>query len=355
MPIKVAKELIDIQWSGFAPGSATRALPAILLPLAIAVATNRPVAGAIIAAGAMPLGVAYVLRPPLRASAMAFASLGMALSALVGTLAGHSKIAIILVAAAWTFWCRLLWALGPNTSWIGQQCVLNVLVASGFRGTARDAVIRAALIFGGGMLQAVIATTSRQLRQYLAPAGLGTLMRTSEQRFRANLQLLSANLTLDSETCRYALRATLTIGIATAIYACIGFQEAFWMPMIALIVLREQFHETLIRGLALAGGTLAGAWLTSFLTADLRPGPVVLAILIIISIWLCYSLLNVNYMLFAACLTSYIVFVLALIGLPEQTVAFYRSLYAFVGGGLAILAAQLLPRWELKPATAKTA
>ena len=132
MPIKVAKELIDTQWSGFAPGSATRALPAILLPLAIAVATNRPVAGAIIAAGAMPLGVAYVLRPPLRASAMAFASLGMALSALVGTLAGHSKIAIILVAAAWTFWCRLLWALGPNTSWIGQQCVLNVLVASGF-------------------------------------------------------------------------------------------------------------------------------------------------------------------------------------------------------------------------------
>jgi uncharacterized membrane protein YgaE (UPF0421/DUF939 family) len=76
---------------------------------------------------------------------------------------------------------------------------------------------------------------------------------------------------------------------------------------------------------------------------------------IIVSIWLCYSLLNVNYMLFAACLTSNIVFVLALIGLPGQTIAFYRSLYAFVGGGLAILAAQLLPRYEIKPATAKTA
>ena len=63
MPVKVAKELIDPQWSGFTPGAATRALPAILLPLAIAVATDHPVAGAIITVGAMPLGVAYVLRP----------------------------------------------------------------------------------------------------------------------------------------------------------------------------------------------------------------------------------------------------------------------------------------------------
>jgi uncharacterized membrane protein YgaE (UPF0421/DUF939 family) len=114
--------------------------------------------------------------------------------------------------------------------------------------------------------------------------------------------------------------------------------------MIALIVLRENFHARLIRGLALARGTLAGAWLTTFLTAELHPGPIALAIMIIISVWLCYGLLNANYMLFAACLTSYIVFVLALIGLPQQTIALYRSLYAFVGGGLAILAAQLLPQ-----------
>jgi uncharacterized membrane protein YccC len=286
---------------------------------------------------------------------MVLASLGMGLSALVGTLAGHSNVAIVLVAAAWSFGCRLLWTLGPNASWIGQQCVLNALVASGFRGTARDAVIRAALIFGGGLLQAIIATTSRQLRQSLTPTRLRVLIKATEPRLRADLQLLGANLTLDSEACRYALRAALTIAIATAIYAAIGFQDAFWMPMIALIVLRENFHRTLIRGLALAGGTLAGAWLTTFLTAELRPGPVALVILILVSVWLCYSLLNVNYMLFAACLTSYIVFVLALIGLPGQTIAFYRSLYAFVGGGLAILAAQLLPRYEIKPATAKTA
>jgi Fusaric acid resistance protein-like len=286
MPVKVAKELIDTEWSGFAPGSATRALPAILLSLAIAVATNHPVAGAIIAAGAMPLGVAYVLRPPLRASAMVLASLGMGLSALVGTLAGHSNVAIVLVATAWSLCCRLLWPLGANASWIAQQCVLNVLVASGFRGTARDAVIRAGLIFGGGLLQAIVAKTSRQLRQYLAPTGLVILMQTTEPRLRADLRLLGANLTLDSEACRYALGAALTIALATTIYVAIGLQDGFWIPMIVVIVLREKFHATLIRGLALAGGTLAGAWLTTFLTAELRPGPIALAIMIIISVWL---------------------------------------------------------------------
>jgi hypothetical protein len=72
------------------------------------------------------LGVAYVLRSPLRASAMVLASLVMGLSTLVCTLAGHSNVAIVLVAAAWSFWCRLLWALGVNVSWIGQQCVLKM-------------------------------------------------------------------------------------------------------------------------------------------------------------------------------------------------------------------------------------
>jgi NAD/NADP transhydrogenase beta subunit len=47
--------------------------------------------------------------------------------------------------------------------------------------------------------------------------------------------------------------------------------------------------------------------------------------------------LYVNYLLFAACLTSYIVFLLALNNLPQAQIARQRAICTIIGGGLALL------------------
>ncbi len=59
--------------------------------------------------------------------------------------------------------------------------------------------------------------------------------------------------------------------------------------------------------------------------------------LIVLCAWVAYTLLNVNYGLFAIFLTGYIVFLLDFGGLSTQSVVARRTINTALGGGLALL------------------
>jgi uncharacterized membrane protein YccC len=73
------------------------------------------------------------------------------------------------------------------------------------------------------------------------------------------------------------------------------------------------------------------------IASSLRPGPHALVILVLVFAWVCYAVLNVNYALFAAGVTSYVVFLLALAGLPETAIIRHRAVNTLAGGALALL------------------
>jgi uncharacterized membrane protein YccC len=77
--------------------------------------------------------------------------------------------------------------------------------------------------------------------------------------------------------------------------------------------------------------------------ATVKPGPLELACLVLAFAFLCYALLNVNYGIFAVCLTSLVVFELAMVGLPEMQIATARLLNTVVGGSIALAAHVLWP------------
>ena len=108
--------------------------------------------------------------------------------------------------------------------------------------------------------------------------------------------------------------------------------------MRALLVLKPDFHQTFVLGVARITGTLAGAALATFIAAALRPGEVTAAILIASFAWLCYCLNRVNYALFSVSMTVYIVFLLTLAGLPEMDTVKYRAINTTAGGLAALLA-----------------
>ena len=72
------------------------------------------------------------------------------------------------------------------------------------------------------------------------------------------------------------------------------------------------------------------------------------ALFIALFAWLAYSLVNVNYGLFAIFLTAYIVFLLDFAGLSARVVVAHRTLNTVLGGGLALLSYStvLLRRWQ---------
>ena len=333
-------ETLKLEWSEFDARATIRCTITIALLFAIGLAINRPIGGMLAASGAMTAGFGSFKRiHQSRIAPMLFASIGMCLSTFVGTLAGHSNISIALIAGLWGFCYGLLGALGSGTSWIGQQCVIAMLVASTYPVNSQ-ATDRAILVLAGGLLQTLVFVALWRIE------GLPNIRSDAAKAYELTgrvknvLQTLHQHLTLDSTTCRYGLQIAITLTIATTVSRLMGFSHAYWVPMTTLLVLKQDLQHTFKQSLARIAGTFVGAGLATLIAAT-RPGSVALAVLVVIFTWLCYTFQSVNYAAFAACMTSYIVFLLAFAGLSEMTVVTSRTFDTAIGGMLALLANSL--------------
>ena len=85
------------------------------------------------------------------------------------------------------------------------------------------------------------------------------------------------------------------------------------------------------------------------------PGHGAQVALLLAFIYGCYALFRINYAIFAACLTGYVVFLLMLGGVGELTAATTRAAYTMAGGTLALLAYAAWPTWAGRSAKAALA
>ncbi|HEY2736076.1 MAG TPA: FUSC family protein, partial [Polyangiales bacterium] len=92
--------------------------------------------------------------------------------------------------------------------------------------------------------------------------------------------------------------------------------------------------------------------IATLVAALLRPSPEVLAVLVLVSVALCYSLFNVNYAVYAVAITAYVVFLLALVGLPELATVRARVVNTALGGLCALLGHFVLQKPHLRRASA---
>jgi uncharacterized membrane protein YccC len=145
---------------------------------------------------------------------------------------------------------------------------------------------------------------------------------------------------------RHALRLALAVTAATAIYRLGQVPRGYWVPMTTLLVLKPEFRETFVTGSARIVGTLIGGGLATLLTLALGPHHSVLVTLLLIFVWLGYSLFRASYVLFTICFTAYVVFLLTLSGVAGTQVAEYRILNTIAGGMIALLVYAVWPTWE---------
>ena len=342
-----------------------RADSIFVLPMAICLALGiwlgQPAAGMIAAGGAFTVG--FGAKQNIGESSllpMILASLGISAATFVGMVAGHTNFVLVLLASGAGFIYGMLSLRQPGVSWVGQQSVVFLLVASAYPFSPRAAAVRSALVMAGGALQIVTSSILLRVLQQLRTDLLlvayhlreehQALRESVEQAARALLKRQGA-----PSAVPYALRLALTLGGSTEIYRHFGFANGYWIPMTALLVLRPGLSDTVNRAVARTIGTLAGAMLASFALAHLAPAPPTLAFLVIFFAWLTYSLNNVNYGLFTLCLTAYIVNLLALNSLPGNAVAYHRAISTMIGGGLALTVRVLVIRYRQKHSTPPTA
>jgi hypothetical protein len=320
-----------------------RCLPAIIAPLLYGVVYDKPVQSLLAAAGAMSVGFGSFQRLyQSRLAPMLIASVSMAASAFVGTQIGHWSAELVVAAGVWGFLCGLSASVGPGATYIGTQSIIFLLVATSFPMPPNRALPLVSLVLSAGLLQTLIISLFRLLSRSAVLGGNGAKRRPQRlgplRGARLALHTIRRTTTRREAVFRHAVRLGLAMIISTAL-ARIGHQHhSYWMPMTTGIILQQDLNQTLARALSRVGGTLLGVGIATLIAALLRPEHGALIVIVAIFAWLSYSMLRVNYFVFAGCITGYIVFLLAFAGLPELSVVVTRAAYTTLGAAIALLA-----------------
>lgn len=309
--------------------SAFLCAPALVLTLGYGLISGDIADATVAATGSLIVGFGSVQAfTRHRWAAMVLAAVGMSVSAFSGSLAGNSEITAIAISALWAAACAMFASIELGAWWIILQWSIALFVAAFYPADLPGAALRAALILAGGTLQIACVVVGWQL----AGGPPFKAAHHSLRRVRKSLHLARIG---KLPTLRHALRAAISVALATALIRWTGLPNGYWAPMTALIVLKPQLRATHTRGLERLIGTVVGAGIASLISLA-APSGVVLLGLAVVSAWLAYGLQRSDYVFFTMAITATIVFVLALDHEPELSTALHRLLATLLGGGLAL-------------------
>ena len=167
-------------------------------------------------------------------------------------------------------------------------------------------------------------------------------------RLDALWQPLRSNLTWDSAVLRHATRASVLTAAAVGITLVSASPYAHWLTITVVLTMQPYFAATWQRALERVGGTLVGAAIGAAL-AFVPPSPLTHVLLLIPLCVLGFSVRQVSYGAYIACLTplTVLLFEVAEPGHSEWVIAAWRALYTVGGGLVAVLACMVLwPSWE---------
>ena len=347
---QLAREITKLDWSQYRPVTGLRCLPAMAIAIALGLYFHQPAAGLIAAGGTLSVGFASFRRlHGSRLLQMMLTSLGMGCAASLGTMAGQGLLPTILGAGALGFIYGLILIFSENVSWIGLQCVIAFLVASAFPAIGWHALLRGCIVAMGGILQTSVvlilsrSTWSLSLSEDIRGCNPEKFLRIFKKTI---LPTILSQVNHRLPVMRYAIRLSLTLTIAVVASRGLHQLNSYWLPMTTILVLKPDFYRTYSSSLSRVLGTFAGVILASLLTFVLNPNPLILGVLVIVFAWTCFAGQKVNYTLFTCTLTAWIVFLIAIAGLPEITVTANRLLDTALGSLIALASRAIGPRWE---------
>jgi uncharacterized membrane protein YccC len=219
----------------------------------------------------------------------------------------------------------------------GFACSVALMIAEGLFLPVHDAL--PALLYGtlGGLIQAAWAACVWLVYDRDSDNESGWDWARTKSRLRANF-------TLDSPVARHSIRYGIALGLGVAIYRVAGMKEhGYWIPLTILFVLRPERDETDRRLVLRAVGTLAGLALATGLAFAFDGAEVPIAIVLSISAALTFGLITVQYALFTATITTYVVLLTDTLGEARWDAAGQRVLGTAVGIVIAYLAFRVYP------------
>jgi hypothetical protein len=308
------------------------------LSLGIEFGFDAPTQGAV-AIGALLAGFPGLDAPARpRAAWQAAAAPAIAAAAALGVLSSQSAPLAVLAMGLLGAAAGYCFSVSLRLAIVGLSVALAMVIAQGLFLDPGDAFPALVYATAGGLLQAawsllVWAFADRAADD--AESGWNTA-RTK--------RALRANLMLSSVAARHALRfgAALAVGVTT--YRLLGEeQHGFWIPLTILFVMRPEEDETHRRLILRAVGTLLGLVVATSIAETVGAEDLVIAGCLTVAAALAFGLLTVQYALFTAAITTYVVLMADTLGEPALEAAGQRASGTAIGILIAFLAFVIWP------------
>jgi hypothetical protein len=319
------------------PGPALRRGALVALPIGLALGIefgfDSPTKGAI-ATGALLAGFPGLDAPAGPRSAWQAATAPViGLSAALGILSSQTAPAAVLAmgllgaAAGYCFSVSLRLAIA------GLSVALALVVAQGLFLAPGDAWPALLYVTAGGLMQALWSLALWVVHDRAADD------EASGWSWRTTRTGLAANLTLGSASARHAIRFGAALAAGVALYRALGLEDhGFWIPLTILFVMRPEQDETYRRLVLRAVGTALGLVVATAIAEAFGGSELIVGLVLTVSAALSFGLLTVQYALFTAAITTYVVLLDDTLGAGAFEAAGQRAYGTALGILIAFLA-----------------
>jgi len=324
------------------PGPALRRGALLAVPIAISLAIefgfDAPTKGAI-ATGALLAGFPGMDAPAgPRAAWQAVAAPLIGAAAALGILSSQSAPLAVLALGLLGAAAGYCFSVSLRLAILGLSVSLALMVAQGLFLPAADAAPALLYVTIGALGQSLWSL----LVWVFADRADGD--EASGWSTAAALAALRSNLTLGSPSARHAIRFGIALAAGVALYRLLEMRDhGFWIPLTILFVMRPEIGETHKRLVLRALGTALGLVIATgaaeaFASDDLASGAI-----LAVAAALSFGLLTVQYALFTAAITVYVVLLSDTLGEGALQAADERATGTALGILIAFLAFWVWP------------
>jgi Fusaric acid resistance protein-like len=289
-----------------APGPALRRGALVAVPVGLSLIVEfgfgAPTKGAIATGSLFAAFAGLDAAAGPRAAWQAASAAAIGLMAALGVLSSQSGPAAVLAMGMVGALAGYGFAYSLRLAIFGLVFALTLLVSQGLFLAADETL--PALLWGtvGGLTQvlwSLIVWVSVERCARDQPSGWDG---------RAVAAALLANFTPRSENLRHAIRFGLSLALGVAIYRVLDMDDhGFWIPLTILFVMRPDRDETYLRLVLRAAGTVLGLIVATAVAEAFGGSDLVVIVVLTAATALALGLLTVQYALFTAAITVFVV------------------------------------------------
>ena len=308
------------------------------LSLVLELGLGAPTKGAV-GTGALLAGFPGLDAPAgPRAAWQAAAAPLIGLAGVLGILSSQTVPTAVLAMALLGAAAGYCFSVSLRLAIFGLSVALGAVVAQGFFLPVEDVPQAFAYVAAGGLLQAAWSLLVWALVDRAADD------EASGWNTERALAALRSNWTLSSPAARHAIRFGAALAVGVLAYRLLDLeQHGFWIPLTILFVMRPEREATDERLLLRAVGTVLGLVLATALAETLHGDEVAIALLLTVAAAFSFGLLTVQYALFTAAITTFVVLLVDTLGEGAWQAAGQRALGTAIGIAIAFLAFAVWP------------